>query len=187
MNKLALLIGVLCLSACATSSIEPGTVSPFERRGLEAIVNDRDIEADIHDEVQDEPELASQTHITATAFNGTVLLTGEAVTQDLSAQVVKIAQLTPNVKRVHNNIAIAYPSGIDSRQRDLQITANVTDAIKEIRTLADFDASQVKVVTENANVYLMGLLHRQEGAVVINVARQVPDIKQIVTVFEYLD
>lgn len=187
MNKLALLIGALCLSACAANSLAPIQLSPFERRGIQAVANDRDIEADIHDELRDEPELAYQTHITATAFNGTVLLAGEAATENLRAQAVKIAQFTANVKRVHNNIAIAYPSGIDSRRRDLRITANVTDALKEIRTIPDFDASQVKVVTENANVYLMGLLHRREGAVVINVVRQVPDIKQIVTIFEYLD
>ena len=45
----------------------------------------------------------------------------------------------------------------------------------------------IKVVTENGTVYLMGWVHRDEGAVVINVTRLQPGIKQIITVFEYID
>jgi osmotically-inducible protein OsmY len=45
----------------------------------------------------------------------------------------------------------------------------------------------VKVMVENAMVYLMGSIHRAEGSVVINVVRHQPDVKQITTVFEYLD
>lgn len=186
MNKLLLLIGALYLSACVTP-IDPSQISPFERRNIEAMTNDRDIQADFYDELHSDPELSNQTHITATAYNGILLLTGEAATEMLSGKVVRIAQLTDNVKRVHNNIVIAYPSGLDTRQRDLRITAKVNDALKQIRTVPNFDASQVQVITENGTVYLMGLLHQNEGAVVINVVRHLPDIKQIVAVFEYLD
>jgi osmotically-inducible protein OsmY len=45
----------------------------------------------------------------------------------------------------------------------------------------------VKVVVENATVYLLGSVYRAEGLVVINVVRHQPDVKQITTVFEYLD
>jgi len=186
MKKLLLLIGVLGLCACA-GAIDPSQVSPFERRSIAAMGDDLDIQADFYDEVHNEPELSGQTHVTATAFNGILLLTGEAATERLRDLLVRIAQMTDNVKRVHNNIVIAYPSGLDSRQRDLRITADVTDALKQIRTLPNFDSSQVKVVTANGVVYLMGLLHQNEGAVVINVVRYLPDVKQIVAVFEYLD
>jgi len=186
MKNLLLLISVLGLCACA-GGIDPSQVSPFERRSMEALADDRDIQADFYDELHGNAELSGQTHITATAFNGILLLTGEAATERFRDKVVRIAQLTDNVKRVHNNIAIAHPSDLDSRQRDQRITADVTDALKQIRTLPSFDSSQVKVVTENGDVYLMGLLHQNEGAVVINVVRHLPDIRQIVTVFEYLD
>jgi len=186
MNKLLLLIGLLGLFACA-GGIDPSQVSPFERRSIEALGYDRDIQADFYDELHNDPELSSLTHVTATAFNGILLLTGEAASEPLRDKIVRIAQLTDNVKQVHNNILIAYPSGLDRRQRDLQITADVIDALRQIRTLPDFDASQVQVVSKNGVVYLMGLLHQNEGAVVIKVVRHVPDIRQIVTVFEYLD
>ena len=45
----------------------------------------------------------------------------------------------------------------------------------------------IKVVTENGVVYLMGLVHREEGTVVINVTKLQPGIQEIITVFEYLD
>ncbi len=184
--KTAALIGALLVSACATS-MDPSQISPFERRSIEAIVNDRAIQADIYDELHDDAELSSQTHITATAFNGILLLTGAAASEPLRSKAVGIAQLTDHVRRVHNNITIAAPSSLESRQRDARITATVTDGLRQIRTIPGFDASQVQAVTENGAVYLMGLLHRHEGAVVVNVVRYLPDVRQITTVFEYLD
>lgn len=189
MNRPLLLLCVLLTSACAmVGSNDPGVpLSPFERRTAEAVADDRDIEVDINDELNNDQELLSQTRISVTAYNGAVLLAGEAMTEALRNKIVGIARVADHVKLVHNNIAITYPSGLDGRSRDLRMTENITAALKQIRTLPNFDPSQVKVVVENASVYLMGIVHRSEGAVVINVVRHQPDVKQIVTVFEYLD
>jgi hypothetical protein len=43
------------------------------------------------------------------------------------------------------------------------------------------------VIIEQGTVYLMGRVHRDEGLVVINVVRTEPDIRQLITVFDYID
>jgi osmotically-inducible protein OsmY len=45
----------------------------------------------------------------------------------------------------------------------------------------------VKVVTENAVVFLLGLVKRQEAKDAIEIARTTEGVKRVVTVFEYLD
>jgi len=82
---------------------------------------------------------------------------------------------------------IAAPSDSNSRANDELITDTVKTALNQIRTIPDFDPAMVKVITENGIVYLMGLVHRDEGTVVINVTRLQPGIKQIIAVFEYID
>jgi osmotically-inducible protein OsmY len=88
------------------------------------------------------------------------------------------------VKLVHNKLTIANPSPLNFRANDALITAKVKTALPEI---PGFDASWVKVVTEQRTVYLMGLVHKNEGAAAIDAARRQSDVKQIITVFEYID
>ena len=48
-------------------------------------------------------------------------------------------------------------------------------------------SSQIKVVTENAAVYLMGLVNRDEAERAAEAARTVGGVERVVRVFEYLD
>ena len=45
----------------------------------------------------------------------------------------------------------------------------------------------VKVVTENATVFLMGLVTRKESEAITATVRRVPGVAQIVRLFEYLE
>lgn len=190
MKKSLLLVLALLLTACAAprssyQDVEP--VSPYERRTAGVVATDSDIENEISEELNDDDTLQGQAHINISAYNGAVLVTGEAATAELRNKIISLIRVVDNVKRVYNNVVIAYPSDVNSRANDVQMTEKITAALTQIRTLPNFDSSQVRVITENAVVYLMGLVHREEGAVVINVARHQPDVKQIITVFEYLD
>jgi osmotically-inducible protein OsmY len=122
-----------------------------------------------------------------TAYNGAVLVTGETPNEELRNKIISTIQVIPDVKLIHNNLIIANPSDGGSRANDALITDTIRIALNQIRTIPDFDPSMVKVITENGVVYLMGLVHRDEGAVVINLTRLQPGVKQIITVFEYVD
>ncbi|MGZ8947020.1 MAG: BON domain-containing protein, partial [Methylococcaceae bacterium] len=158
-----------------------------DRRTREAILIDKDIEIEAYSELNSEDDLLNQCHFTITAYNGAVLITGEAPNEGLRKKIVSIVQVAPNVKLIHDNLMIAAPSDANSRANDELITDTAKTALNQIRTIPDFDPAMVKVITENGIVYLMGLVHRDEGTVVINVTRLQPGIRQIITVFEYVD
>jgi len=158
-----------------------------DRRTRDAILIDKEIETEAYSELNSDNDLLSQSHFTISAYNGAVLLTGETPNEELEKKIISTVQAIPNVKLGHNNLIIADPSDSSSRANDLFITDSVKKALNQIRTIPDFDPSMVKVITENGTVYLMGLVHRDEGTVVINVTRLQPGIKQIITVFEYID
>ena len=50
-----------------------------------------------------------------------------------------------------------------------------------------FDATRVKVVSENKTVFLMGLVHEEEGDAAAKAAQKVSGVEKVVTVFEYID
>ncbi len=181
----------LLLTACAPVTPKGPAITAQmlleDRRTREVILADRMIEAEAYDELNSDTELRDHCHISVNAYNGAVLVTGEAPTEELSKKIIAAIQGISQVKLVHNNLTIGYPSDAGSRADDVLITDSVKKALGQIRTIPDFSPAMIKVITENGVVYLMGLVHRDEGTVVVNVTRLQPGIKQIITVLDYID
>ena len=179
------------ITGCSTVTTVPEEMSEQsllkDRRTREVIVVDKEIETEVYSELNSDDDLLNQCHITITAYNGAVLVTGEAPSEELRKKIISTVQVVPNIKLLHDNLIIAPPSDSSSRANDQFINEAVNKGLNQIRTIPDFDPAMVKVITENGTVYLMGLVHRNEGNVVINVTKLQPGIKQIVTVFEYID
>ena len=188
---LPLLVNCLFVGSCSTVATDGGEITEqsllHERRTRDAILSDKRIETEAYDELNADDELLNQCHFTVTAYNGAVLVTGETPNEEFRQKIIFTIQVIPNVKLIHNNLMIADPSDATSRANDALITDTIRIALNQIRTIPDFDPSMVKVITENGVVYLMGLVHQNEGAVAINLTRLQPGIKQIITVFEYID
>ena len=188
---LFLLFDSLLITGCSTVTTAPEEMSEQsllkDRRTREVIVVDKEIETEAYSELNSDDDLLNQCHITITAYNGAVLVTGEAPSEELRKKIISTVQVVPNIKLLHDNLIIAPPSDSSSRVNDQFITEAIKKGLNQIRTIPDFDPAMVKVITENGTVYLMGLVHRNEGTVVINVTKLQPGIKQIVTVFEYID
>lgn len=189
--SLLMLLNSLFIAACSTLPTNDQEITAqsqsHDRRTRKAIRIDQEIEDAAYSELNSDEELSGQCHYKVTAYNGAVLVTGEAPNEELKNRIISIVQGISNVKIVHNHLVIGYPSYNSSRTNDQFITDSVKTALNQIRTMPDFDPSMVKVITENNTVYLMGIVHRDEGTIVINVTRLQPGINQIITIFEYLD
>ena len=188
---LLLLCQNLLLVACTTITPKGPEITEQllseERRSREVILSDRMIEAEAYSELNSERHLKEQCHVNINAFNGTVLVTGQTPSEELSNNIMTIAQAIANVKLVHNNLSIDYPTDTATRNNDELITEGVKAAFNQIRTIPDFYPSMIKVNTENSVVYLMGLVHREEGTIAIKITKLQPSVKEIVTIFEYID
>ncbi|MFI3221259.1 MAG: BON domain-containing protein [Methylococcales bacterium] len=183
------LIHSFLLGGCATppSQNEIQQAAKYDRRSLDAIASDKDIEQSAIEELYSDKDLTAQSYITVNAYNGTVLMTGEVANEALKNKALDIVRVIRHVKMVRDNLTIASPSDSVSRDDDSQLNQRVKTALTQIYTLPDFNSAMIKVVTENSVVYLMGRVSREEGKVVVNVTRLQAGVKQIVTVFEYLD
>ncbi len=185
-----ILAAQLVLSGCAPlivgGAAATGASVVHDRRTTGAIVEDQAIELRIKSALAREPGMSEQTHINVTSYNGIVLLSGEAPTEQLRSRAAEIARQSKKVRRVHNEISLAAPSSMMARSSDSVITTRVKGALLKVK-LADFDPSRVKVVTENGTVFLMGLVTQAEGNAATDAARQVSGVQRIVKLFEYLD
>ena len=199
---LALLIAANLLYGCApvvVGGAAAGTaVVATSRRSAGTIVDDEAIEMKARLALIENKELNSKVHVEITSYDGVVLLTGEAPTAQLRAQVEDIVRNVPELEnlvrqtpgggsRIHNEMTIGAPSSFMTRANDSLITAKVKIAILGITNIEGFNGTRVKVVTDNGTVYLMGLLTRKEADAVTEKARQVGGVQRVVKLFEYID
>lgn len=192
MKKLKLFVFFVCVltifSGCSTKrNLRTNSHSLVDRRAAEIVEVDKDLEKDIKDNLRDDEEMRRFSHINVNVYNGAVLLTGEAMNEQIKTKIIDMARIVKGVKMVHDNLIVDYPSDNLSRANDRRITQNLKQALRQIHDLPDFDPALIKIVVEQSSVYLMGRVHRDEGTVVINVVRLEPDIRQITTVFDYID
>ncbi|MGH8542483.1 MAG: BON domain-containing protein [Gammaproteobacteria bacterium] len=188
------IIGTCCgfallwmLSGCGpviVGGVAGGAVVAHDTRTTGTFVEDEAIELKISNSVYRNPDLNSKSHINATSYNNIVLLTGEAATEDLRQRIHDLAADTEKVRQVHDYIRVGRISSLAARSNDTWITTQVKTQHLRIK---GFDPTRVKVVTESAVVYLMGLLNRKEGAAVAELTRRIGGVRKVVKLFEYSD
>ena len=168
-----------CVPLVATG-IGTAAMMADDRRTAGIMVEDESIENKILQRVGQRPNV----HLNATSFNRIVLLTGEAPSAEVRADIERIARAVENVRNVQNEVAIAQPTTLTLRSNDSLLTSSIKARFVDANK---FHANHVKVVTENSVVYLMGMVKRQEAQDAAEVARTTGGVHRVVRVFEYTD
>ena len=124
----------------------------------------------------------SDTNVSVTIWNAVVLLTGEVPDQQAIDRILDIAKSHHHTRQVVNRIELAGRTNMASRINDSWLTGRVKTALVVSGTV---DPTRFKVVTERANVYLMGLVTSAEATEAVMIVRSVPGVVRVIKVFEY--
>jgi osmotically-inducible protein OsmY len=192
-NMKKLLILCLCalplLQACMpaaliTAGAVAGGVIIYDRRSVRTMWQDRNITYQLQKRIDYNPLLHRKHHISVVTCDHIVLLVGQVPTRAMRKRAVAIANSMPSlkIKRIYNQIQIMAPSSELVRSNDAILTAKVKGAMLLQKGL---HSVQIKIVTENSVVYLMGLTTRKQGALAARTARKVSGVQKVVKVFEY--
>jgi len=192
MNKLKLssliIITILItqLSSCAVVAIGTAALAVTDRRTTGAIIDDQKIEVESISKLSREDSLDKNTHFKVVSYNRIVLLGGEVFDENARSNAEQVVLSVNGVDRVINELAILEPSSISTRSHDSYLTAKVKTAMFRVEA-ESFDPSRIKIVTIRGIVYLMGILTQQETAEVVEIARNIKGVKEVVKVLEYIE
>jgi len=179
----------LALNGCAGLLIggaATGITVAHDRRTAGTVIDDQTIELKLQDTLS--RQLPPGNHLSVTSYNGAVLLTGQIVSVPARQLAEDIArQIDPPVREVYNELVIGPPIALSAQANDALLTTRVKASLFQINSLPDFDPSRVKVVTENGVVYLLGLVQPVEADAAAEIASQVAGVRQVVTIFEYIN
>ncbi|NRA62238.1 MAG: divisome-associated lipoprotein YraP [Psychrobium sp.] len=183
----ALFVGMLSLQGCVTGFVlgVMGAASMVnDRRDASVQLSDEGIELKALNLINRDEALHDTTHINVVSYNGTVLLIGQAPNTMLRDRAVKYVRSVDGIKQLHNQIRIGNITKMATRTNDSWLTSKIKIAMTTDNSI---QYSQVKVVTENAEVFLMGLVTQSEGNKATEITRNINGVKQVIKVFEYQD
>lgn len=178
------------LTACAAlvvGGVAATGMAVHDRRSVGTVVDDNVLTVRVRDRLYGQAFFNDDVRIKVQAHNGWVLLAGEAIDSERVALAEKTVSEVDGVRRLFNELAPIERRGAGQASADKWLSTRVNGSLAAIRDLPGFDATRVKVTSTRGNVYLMGLVSREEAERVIERARTVRGVERVITLFEYLD
>ena len=172
-----------CVAAAVVGVVGGASVAT-DNRSLGNQIDDQKIEIDAHAKLAASEALSDNTNLQVVSVNGSVLVVGQAPNSYLRDQSIKILNDINGVKQLHNQIRISNTTAFTTKTNDVWLTSKVKTALFSSDEL---DATNIKVVTENGEVFLMGLVNKSQANNAVDIARNVGGVNRVFKIFEYID
>ncbi|MDN3653540.1 BON domain-containing protein [Thalassotalea ponticola] len=187
MKKLTIaLMSLTLLQGCAAvvvAGVGAGAASVNDRRTIGAQVDDQNIEIKAHALIAQHSELHEMSKIQVVSVNGTVLVVGQAPNKAARDQLINIIKDIKGIRKLHNQIRVGNIADLGTRTTDTWITTKVKT---ELLASDQLDGTAIKVITEDSEVFLMGLVSAKEADKAVNIARNINGVSRVYKAFETL-
>jgi len=181
----SLLVCISLLQGCvaaAVVAVTGGAGVAADKRTLGKQIDDQRIELTAHNDLSTQQALKDNANLQVISVNGSVLVIGQTPNSYLRDLAIKTVTSVNGVLHVHNQIRISNEISFTTKTNDLWITSKVKAAL-----FADekINASNIKVVTENGEVFLLGLISQKQASSAIEIARNIGGVNRVFKMFEY--
>ncbi len=182
----AILMLAATIQGCAVATvagITAGAAMATDRRSLGSQIDDQSIEFTAHNDLAKQKSLTDNTNLHVISFNASVLIIGQAPNTYLRDLAIKTVTQVKGVNRIHNQIRISSNTSITTQTNDIWLTSKVKSALFASDKV---NAKDIKVVTENGEVFLLGLVTKKEADTAVDITRNISGISRVFKAFEYI-
>lgn len=182
--KTAIFLCCLLLSSCAAVVVvgAAGGMAVYDRRSIATMERDARIFYVVRKAIVTDPRFRD-SRINVSSYNQVVLLSGQTPIASLRGVAERIAQNTPNVHRVYDEVTVDAPISMATRSKDTFITGEIR---RKMLTKKGLESGSIHIETENSVVYLMGIVTHEQANLAVDVARQVRGVNKVVKLFQYI-
>lgn len=185
-TSLILLLAAFMLQGCVgamvigTAVVTTKTVA--DSRTLGTQIDDGMLEVRVANALAKDHKVQKEARIANTVYQGKVLLTGQAPTSTLAEIAKQLTMGVDGVTEVYNEIRQGQPVSLKCLLTDTWITTKIRSKLL-IRAV---NLSNLKITTENGEVFLWGLVTNADGKASAAIASKVKGVKYVTAVFNYL-
>ena len=173
-----------CIPAVFVAGAAAGGAIIYDHRSTQDMVDDRNVTFQTQNRLDNDKELREKAHISIATFNHIALLLGQAPNAELRNRAESIAKANSKIKMLYNEVTIEKPISDVARANDSWITTKVKTVLLAAPGL---NSTNLKIITENGVVYLMGLTTRSQAQIATDQTRTVAGVQKVVKLFEYLN
>lgn len=182
--SLALLLALSQLQGCVVMAVGAGAAAAkvaHDRRTVGTQLDDQNAEGKVSFRWAKFDRLKEETNLNIDIYNGVALITGQAPDKSLIDQAVEEVRQVAYVRKIHNQARLGQPQSAADQAYDIWLANKIR---AKLVTDDNVPALQVRVVVENAEVFLMGRVNNQEATYAVDIARNVDGVKRVVRAFE---
>jgi osmotically-inducible protein OsmY len=180
------LSAVLLLQGCVAAAVVTiigGASAATDERSIGTQIDDQKIEFEAYAKLSEHEALSDNANLQVISVNGSVLVIGQTPNTYLRDLAIKSLNEVDLIIQLHNQIRISNTTSITTKSNDVWLTSKVKTALFGSDEL---DATNIKVVTENGEVFLMGLVTEAHANEAVNIARNVSGVNRVFKIFEYI-
>jgi osmotically-inducible protein OsmY len=178
---LAIVCCVPLLQGCAAAVIGAAVGSTavlLDSRDVNRQIDDSGIRLELSTKLQQNTAFTDQ-RVKFVAYNGDILLYGQAENASIAQQAEQYARETSGAVNVFNQIRIRERANFITRTDDTWITTRVKTLLLREQ---QYETSGIKVITENNEVFLLGVVDSDAADRAIDIARHVRGVEKVVNV-----
>ncbi len=178
---------VTTLQGCVTAAVVGvvgGATVISDNRSVGKLIDDQKIELTAHAKLAKVEGLSENTNLQVVSVNAKALIVGQAPNSYLKDLAIKTLNQVEGIEQIYDQIRIGNTVSITTQSNDVWLTSKVKTALFANDKV---DATNIKVVTENGEVFLLGLINAEQGNEAVEVARNISGVNRVFKMFEYIN
>ncbi|OOF83420.1 osmotically-inducible protein OsmY [Rodentibacter ratti] len=170
--------------AAALGGAAAGTKVATDPRTMGTQVDDETLEFKVENALDKDEQIKSEARVNAVSYSSRVLLIGQVPSENTKSTVTDLAKGVDGVNDVYNELRVSPKITIGQISKDSWITTQVKS-----KMLVDdrVKSTDVKVITENGEVFLLGNVTQAQADAAAEIASKVSGVQKVVKVFKYLN
>ncbi|MBS6026428.1 periplasmic or secreted lipoprotein [Haemophilus pittmaniae] len=187
LKKLAFIIGAsIALQGCVAAVLggaAVGTKVATDPRTTGTQLDDETLEMRVENAVEKDQQVKSEGRVNAVSYSKRILLIGQVPSETAKETAGSLAKGVDGVKEVYNELRVGPKVTIGQISKDSWITTQVKS---KLFVGNNVKATDVKVITENNEVFLLGDVTQSQGDAAAEIASKIGGVQKVVKVFNYL-
>ncbi|THA07476.1 division/outer membrane stress-associated lipid-binding lipoprotein [Rodentibacter pneumotropicus] len=161
-----------------------GTKVATDPRTMGTQVDDETLEFKVENALDKDEQIKSEARVNAVSYSARVLLIGQVPSENTKETATGLAKGVDGVVDVYNELRVNPKITIGQISKDSWITTQVKS-----KMLVDdrVKSTDVKVITENGEVFLLGNVTQAQADAAAEIASKIGGVQKVVKVFKYLN
>lgn len=188
LKKLAIVLGTtIFLQGCVAALIGGGAVATkvgTDPRTTGTQIDDETLEFKVENAIEKDAQIKNEGRVNAVSYNGRVLIIGQVPNSGVKDTASDLAKGVEGVTDVYNELTVGPKISITQISKDSWITTQVKS---KMFVDGRVKATDVKVITENGEVFLLGNVTHAQADAAAEIASKISGVQKVIKVFKYLN